>query len=444
MTNCFVFDINKCVGCHACVLACSIENSTNIQTNWRQVDEFNELKYPDLPVFYHSIACNHCDDPLCLKSCPANAYYRDEETNAIIHEPDKCFGCKYCTWACPYDAPKYNTETKLIEKCTFCNDRIKEGLKPACANLCPTGALDFSLLVNAENNKTVGFPEKNIGPNIVFVPFRNESTGPTIAVHQSDQSTKELLVEKCKQLPKKIELEKEWVLILFTLIVAFIAAWFSASVYNPDVNINPLYFILSGISALILSSIHLGKKWRAYRSILNLKTSWLSREIFFFSSFLTFGVMSLFNFLNPFANIIAVSSAIATVVSVDMIYKYTENKRIYGLHSSYVTFTSLLLFGAFMEFVWLVAALLVLKFVLYVGRKKITITEFSYGNFILSLLRIIIGFLLPIYLYLIDCQNHIIILFLITGEVLDRIEFYNTMDVITPQKQLLKQVNSEL
>jgi Fe-S-cluster-containing dehydrogenase component len=141
--NIFIFDQNKCVGCHACVVACMNENGFQSPDQWRNIHQSQEFHFPSLPLFYLSLACNHCEDAPCLKNCPALAYSRDEKTGAVIHHPEKCIGCKYCTWACPYDAPKFNSKTGIVEKCTFCNHRIEENLKPACANLCPVGALDF-------------------------------------------------------------------------------------------------------------------------------------------------------------------------------------------------------------------------------------------------------------------------------------------------------------
>lgn len=443
MTNCFVFDINKCVGCHACMVACSIENNTNPPMNWREVFSLNSLHHPDLPLYYFSLACNHCDDPLCLKSCPAKAYYKDEKTNAIIHEEEKCFGCKYCTWACPYDAPKFNSSTKLIEKCTFCNSRLTDDLKPACANLCPTGALDFKAAEKEENNKIDGFPNKNIGPNILFVPQR-KTQGPTIAVSQTSITKQKLLKKYQERLQKKIEIKKEWVLVIFTLIVAFLSSWFSASVINSNITVDPIIFASLGVVSLILSSLHLGKKLRAYRSIFNLKTSWLSREIFFYSFFLAFAIIALFFEQYKVIISMAIITGVCALISVDRLYKYTEYYRISGLHSALVTLTALLLFAAFTELTFVFTIIIIAKLFLYIGRKKITITTNSYGNLIVTFLRVIVGILLPVYLYFFDFQNHVIILFLITGEVIDRIEFYIEMDVTTPQKQLFKQLNSEM
>jgi len=107
MNNGFIFDLNKCVGCHACGVACKIENGKEQHHPWREISTFNSFQHPQLPVFHYSMACNHCEDAPCMISCPALAYSKDDNLNTITFNADKCIGCTYCTWACPYDAPKY-------------------------------------------------------------------------------------------------------------------------------------------------------------------------------------------------------------------------------------------------------------------------------------------------------------------------------------------------
>ncbi len=94
-----------------------------------------------------------------MKNCPALAYTRDKETGAIIHHAEACIGCKYCTWTCPYDAPKFNEATKIVEKCNFCVDRISDGKQPACAQagclpseILSTQKLHFSTIFVASLN----------------------------------------------------------------------------------------------------------------------------------------------------------------------------------------------------------------------------------------------------------------------------------------------------
>jgi Fe-S-cluster-containing dehydrogenase component len=102
----FIIDLNKCTGCNACVLACAIENAEIQDKDWRGIRTYNELKVPGLPVFHYSIACNHCEKAPCKPVCPAEAFSTDEATGAVVHHEERCIGCRYCTWACPYDAPK--------------------------------------------------------------------------------------------------------------------------------------------------------------------------------------------------------------------------------------------------------------------------------------------------------------------------------------------------
>jgi len=89
----FIFDLNKCVGCHACVVACQIENGSQQNQPWREINTFNSFQHPQLPVFHYSIACNHCDEAPCLNSCPALAYTKDENTSTIVFHENKCIGC---------------------------------------------------------------------------------------------------------------------------------------------------------------------------------------------------------------------------------------------------------------------------------------------------------------------------------------------------------------
>ena len=150
----FAFDINKCTGCHSCILACNIENERDGEINWRQVFTFNNFHHPALPLFHISMACNQCNSPSCLKYCPANAFSKDLTTGAVNINPDLCIGCKYCNWTCPFDATKFSTSKNIMEKCDFCNHKLAENLPPVCVNLCPTGALGL------ENNSNI--------PNFIF------------------------------------------------------------------------------------------------------------------------------------------------------------------------------------------------------------------------------------------------------------------------------------
>jgi anaerobic dimethyl sulfoxide reductase subunit B (iron-sulfur subunit) len=136
----FIFNDILCVDCKACSAACIIENG--LTTHAREIFTFNSSAHPSLPVVHLSMACNHCEKPVCLEGCPAGSYSREPVTGGIIADENKCIGCSYCEWNCPYEAPKINLRKGIIEKCNLCYGRLSEGL--ACAICMPTGALSYS------------------------------------------------------------------------------------------------------------------------------------------------------------------------------------------------------------------------------------------------------------------------------------------------------------
>ena len=88
------------------------------------------------------MSCNHCEKPACLEKCPAGAYSRRAEDGLVVHDPARCIGCRYCTWACPYGAPQYDARSGRIVKCNMCLGRTAEGEPPACVASCPMRAIE--------------------------------------------------------------------------------------------------------------------------------------------------------------------------------------------------------------------------------------------------------------------------------------------------------------
>lgn len=89
-----------------------------------------------------SLSCNHCENPVCAEACPTQAMHKDE--NGIVSvDPDRCVGCRYCEWNCPYGAPQFDPERKKMTKCDFCRDYLEQGLPPSCVAACPCRALDY-------------------------------------------------------------------------------------------------------------------------------------------------------------------------------------------------------------------------------------------------------------------------------------------------------------
>lgn len=152
----WIYDLSRCIGCHACTVACKAENNTYPQqsplivkngkavaVNYRFVFYMESGFYPNPQRVFVSMSCNHCENPACIKSCPVGAITKRSKDGIVLIDDDKCIGCKYCIWACPYSAPQFNPITNKVEKCTFCVQRIDTGLEPACVTTCVGRALNF-------------------------------------------------------------------------------------------------------------------------------------------------------------------------------------------------------------------------------------------------------------------------------------------------------------
>jgi Fe-S-cluster-containing dehydrogenase component/DMSO reductase anchor subunit len=434
--NSFIFNTNKCVGCNACVAGCSIENGTDFRVNWREVNTGNKIKHPGLPVFHFSLACNHCEDAPCMKNCPALAYTRDEKTGAIIHHAEACIGCIYCTWACPYDAPKFNPATKIVEKCNFCVDRISDGKRPACVEACPVGALDFGQLTLQEEDRiTPGFVDVGIKPSIQLIPLRKEHTAPKVENTDKVEIDEKMIEEWLPKPKDKVALDKEWTLVLFTIAVAALVGWQAAHLFG-TVEMQLIPFAIVSVLAIALTSLHIGKKLRMWRFILNLKGSWLSREIFSFSGFLGLTGLQLITG-NVMFGYAALVFGIFSLIAVDMVYKFLTRKDGLPVHSGMVSLTGILFFVWLIEVPIVIELIILLKGSLYIGR-KISLRLMRLKHFpALSVLRMLC-LLIPYFLMGTQWELSLAISLAIifAGELIDRAEFYYESDVITPEKEL--------
>ncbi len=166
-------DLERCTGCHACTVSCKTENNTPLDVDYRRVIT-KEAAGPTRR--FVTMACFHCDNPACLRVCPAHAISKRESDGIVLIDQDKCVGCRRCNTACPYGAPRFNPVTKKTEKCTFCVHRIDSGLRPACATTCVGDALHFGEMDEIEaildtSPTTEGLADTSItGPNVRFTP----------------------------------------------------------------------------------------------------------------------------------------------------------------------------------------------------------------------------------------------------------------------------------
>lgn len=138
-----VIDTKTCVGCGACVVACKTENRVpdGVTRDW--IVEEVSGKFPDLRMEIRSERCNHCSKAPCVTLCPTGASYKMKDSNIVMVDPKKCTGCKACIASCPYKARYVVPNEGHVSKCTFCHQRVAEGLPTACASVCPTHSITF-------------------------------------------------------------------------------------------------------------------------------------------------------------------------------------------------------------------------------------------------------------------------------------------------------------
>jgi tetrathionate reductase subunit B len=137
-----IFDVKKCIGCRSCGIACQLENDAPPGVQLRQIRNHISGTFPASSEQFISTACFHCDDPACASACPAGALQRRAD-GVVEHIRTRCIGCGYCIQTCPFHVPQFSPPQHMMRKCSFCTQRIDQGLKPACVAKCTTGALTF-------------------------------------------------------------------------------------------------------------------------------------------------------------------------------------------------------------------------------------------------------------------------------------------------------------
>lgn len=305
----FHFTADNCIGCHACEAACSEKNDNPAHISFRSVGYVEGGTYPDFTRMNISMACNHCDDPVCLKGCPTRAYTKHAEYGAVLQDPETCFGCGYCTWVCPYNAPQLDPIKGQVSKCNMCVDRLEVGLKPSCVSACLGNALNFGVVENTPENREQakihipGFPDPSITrPNIRFQQTKQmpdevtRTDGMPLKYHKTEDGSYRPVVDQKKDkerfwnIPKLSSRENP--LVAFTLfsqaaLGAFFATFIgralgveSLSTLTQSALYVPLLLSVCGLTALalLMSTVHLGKPFRAYRGFNNLRWSPVSRE----------------------------------------------------------------------------------------------------------------------------------------------------------------------
>lgn len=158
-----VIDLKKCMGCQTCATSCHLANNLPQGIWWNRVlteggDTIDTVEgtYPNCSIRHIPVACQHCENPACVKVCPVGATYKDEQTGVVRQDYEKCIGCRMCMAACPYtgvrsfnwDEPRYTVgfavgevespvhQKHTVEKCTLCVGRVAKGQQPKCVEAC--------------------------------------------------------------------------------------------------------------------------------------------------------------------------------------------------------------------------------------------------------------------------------------------------------------------
>ncbi len=273
----FSVDLDACTGCKACVAACHSLNGLDDGESWRKVSRIDGMRDSAVGttalVFQQTVtaACHHCVDPGCMKGCPVDAYEKDPVTGVVKHLDDQCIGCSYCTLSCPYEVPSFNHRLGIVRKCDMCTDRLAEGEAPACVQGCPNEAIAITVIKVADvldrNSTTQYRSSRGVTPQ--------EATAASATAG-----------------PAHAHPELSVMLVLTQLAVGAFVTDLALRTFT-DRNV-PRFdaFLIAAVGALALgaSVLHLGRPLYAYRAVIGLRHSWLSREIVAFGVFMGLAV----------------------------------------------------------------------------------------------------------------------------------------------------------
>ena len=282
----FHVDLDRCSGCKACVTACHSLNGLDAGETWRDVGLLIGGTTSQ-PVMQHvTTACHHCLEPACMTACPVDAYEKDPRTGIVRHLDDQCFGCQYCTLACPYDVPQYHKQKGIVRKCDLCQDRLSVDEPPACVQACPHEAItikvtDIEQVI--EDSETTDFLPAAPNSDITF---------PTTTYSSRRSFPRNLLPANYHSTPAQ---HPHWPLVVMLVLTqlsvgAFVVGLVLEHVLEASLasTLRPIHVgtaAVFGLLALMSSLLHLGRPRFAYRALIGLKHSWLSREILAFGVF---------------------------------------------------------------------------------------------------------------------------------------------------------------
>ena len=323
----FEVDLDKCSGCKACVVACHSLNGLDEGESFRDVGLLLAASGSVARFQHVTTACHHCVDPGCLNACPVNAYEKYPVTGIVRHLDDQCFGCQYCTLACPYEVPKYHAEKGIVRKCDMCTQRLSAGETPACVQACPHQAIMIRTIdiatARADANTGTFLPDSP-DPNLTIPTTRYVGKATTSSTLRAGKYAAQPLEHAHVPLILLLVLSQLAVgIVIMVLALNSFSRWdefvveaagispepgeMQGTLASPTAKVSAIGLPFAGhtlrdailglaaviaASSAISSTLHLGRPQFAYRAILGIRHSWLSREIAAFGLFIALCFLS--------------------------------------------------------------------------------------------------------------------------------------------------------
>ncbi len=238
-----LIDVSKCIGCKACQVACMEWNDTRDKIGANHgiydnpadltADSWTVMRYSEVQTerglewLIRKDGCMHCQNPGCLKACPAPGAIVQYSNGIVDFHEEKCIGCGYCITGCPFNIPRLSRRDSKVYKCTLCSDRVAVGLEPACVKTCPTGAIVFGtkedMLQHAEE-RIVDLKSRGFDKAGLYNPQGVGGTHVMYVLHHADRPEVYNGLPKAPSISAMVSLWKDGAKPLATLAFAAVAA----------------------------------------------------------------------------------------------------------------------------------------------------------------------------------------------------------------------------